>query len=162
MLRGLVLMLCACSAAAPVRTANPHGPQAWEALGKRLPGRWIATTEGATVPVEFRFVSRQSVLLETFGNPGRETVTTYHADGAGLVATHYCGQGNQPRLRMRSGDAQHPQLALADVTGQDAGEPVLVELGFDLTSAGGFTRTEVYRQSDGKLERTVWSFTRAP
>lgn len=162
MLRGLVVMLCAC-AATPVRTADPHhGPQAWEALGKRLPGRWIATTEGATVPVEFRFVSRQSVLLETFGNPGRETVTTYHADGSGLVATHYCGQGNQPRLRMRSGDAQHPHLALADVTGQDPDEPVLVELAFDLTPAGGFTRTEVYRQSDGKLERTVWSFAPAP
>lgn len=156
-----LVVLSAC-AAAPVRTANPNGSQAWAALGARLPGRWIATTEGATVPVELRFVSRQSVLLETFGNPGKETVTTYHADGADLVATHYCGQGNQPRLRMRSGDAQHPQLVLADVTGQDVGEPVLVELGFDLTVAGGFTRTEVYRQPDGKLERTVWTFAPAP
>jgi hypothetical protein len=161
MLRGLLVILCACSAA-PVRTANPHGAGAWEAIGKKLPGRWIATTDGATVPVEFRYVARESVLLETFGNPGRETVTTYHADGNGMVATHYCAQGNQPRLRMQSGDARHPHLALADVTGQDAGESVLVELSFDLTAEAGFERVEVYRQPDGKLERTVWKFAPAP
>ena len=161
MLRGLLVILCACSAA-PVRTANPHGVESWEVIGKRLPGRWIATTDGATVPVEFRFVARDSVLLETFGNPGRETVTTYHADGKSMVATHYCAQGNQPRLRMQSGDAHHPHLALADVTGQDAGESVLVELAFDLTAETGFERVEVYRQPGGKLERTVWKFAPAP
>ena len=157
----LLLVLGACSGA-PVRTANPHGAAAWDTLARRLPGRWLAIAEGASVPVEFRFVARQSVLLETFGNPGRETVTTYHADGTGLVATHYCAQGNQPRLRMAASDAQHPQLALVDVTGQDAGESVLVELSYDLTPAPGFERIEVYRQPDGTLERTVWKFAPAP
>lgn len=141
----------------PVATA-----QAWATLEQRLPGRWIGTVDGTDVPVEFRIISGKSVLLETFGRPGRETITTYHLDDGDLVATHYCARGNQPRLRMRTGDARHPRLVLADVTGRDDGEPVLVELAYDLTPERGFERTEVYRQPDGKLERTVWRFAPAP
>lgn len=157
------MLVCACSA----READPpedssEAPTAWAALRQRLPGSWIATTGDATVPVSFRVVAGESVVLETFGRPGRETVTTYHLDGTGLVATHYCAQGNQPRLRMNAGDALHPQLAMVDATGHDPGEPVLVELSFDLTPERGFGRTEVYRQPDGALERTVWHYAPAP
>ena len=158
-----IVLVCACSAREADRSKDsPAATAAWSALQQRLPGSWIATTGDATVPVSFRVLSRESVILETFGRPGRETVTTYHLDGTGLVATHYCAQGNQPRLRMQSGDAQHPQLAMVDATGHDPGEPVLVELSFDLTPDGGFGRTEVYRQPDGALERTVWSYAPAP
>ena len=30
--------------------------------------------------------------------------TAYHMDGDGMVATHYCGAGNQPRMRAVSWD----------------------------------------------------------
>lgn len=177
-MRGLVLLsvmsasacasACASGSAPPARPVahTPTDPSsagaAWDALVHELPGRWIAATEGGSVPVEFRVVAGQSALLETFGPPGRETVTAYHRDRGGLVATHYCAQGNQPRLRMRDGNAQRPRFVLADATGQDPGEPVMVELGFDLTPAGGFERVEVYRQPDGRLERTHWQYTPAP
>jgi hypothetical protein len=38
-------------------------------------------------------------------------VTVYHPDGADLVLTHYCMEGNQPRMRAR--DAQGSRLAFA-------------------------------------------------
>ena len=31
---------------------------------------------------------------------GRETMTVFHPDHDDLVLTHYCAQGNQPRLRV--------------------------------------------------------------
>ncbi len=163
----LVTVIPACASAPPARpvastATDASAGAAWDALVEKLPGRWIATTPGGSVPVEFRVVAGQSTLLEIFGRPGRETVTAYHRDRGGLVATHYCAQGNQPRLRLRDGDARHPRFVLADLTGQDPGESVLVELGFDLAPAGGFERFEVYRQPDGSLERTPWRYTRAP
>jgi hypothetical protein len=38
-------------------------------------------------------------------------VTVYHADGRDLVLTHYCVNGNQPRMRAR--DASGPRVAFA-------------------------------------------------
>jgi hypothetical protein len=159
-----VIPACASAPSAPPVESrdSPSAGAAWDALVEQLPGRWIATTAGGSVPVEFRVVAGQSTLLEIFGRPGRETVTAYHRDRGGVVATHYCAQGNQPRLRMQDGDAQHPRFVLADVTGQNPGESVMVELGFDLAPAGGFERFEVYRQPDGSLERTPWRYTPAP
>jgi hypothetical protein len=114
------------------------------------------------VPVRFQVISGGSVVLETFGRPGRETATVYHLDGGSLVATHYCAQGNQPRLRLRDGDPRHLRFALADVTGQDPSEAVLVELHYDALATGGFERAEVYRRPDGSLERTAWHYAPAP
>jgi hypothetical protein len=55
--------------------------------------------------ISFKEISRGSALVETFGDPaGAVTETVYHLDGAHLVATHYCAQGNQPRLRLSSDD----------------------------------------------------------
>jgi hypothetical protein len=146
--------------AAPTTPASaaPHAAPAftaaaWDALGQRLPGKWIATTGATSVPTELRFIARQSALLELWGPPGRETATTYHRDGA---------QGNQPRLRLSGGDALHPVLTLADSTDHGADEAMLVELSYDLSAAGGLERVEIYRQPDGSLERTVWQLRPAP
>ena len=157
----------AAPAAVPApRIAPAFAPAAWDVLIQRLPGRWIATTTTTTgtssVAVEFHLVSRQSVMLETFGSPGRQTTTVYHRDAGDLVATHYCAQGNQPRLRLHAGDALHPVLTFADATDLDAGESALVELSFDFTPAQGFDRVEVYRQPDGTLDRTAWQYRPAP
>jgi hypothetical protein len=44
-----------------------------------------------------------SAVVETIfpGSP-HEMVTVYHADGPDLVLTHYCMEGNQPRMRARA------------------------------------------------------------
>jgi hypothetical protein len=44
-----------------------------------------------------------SAVVETvFPGTPHEMVTVYHADGPDIVLTHYCMEGNQPRMRARS------------------------------------------------------------
>jgi hypothetical protein len=50
--------------------------------------------------------------------PAPDMVTMYHRDGTGLVATHYCSMGNQPRMRASeaSPDGKTIQFRFADIT----------------------------------------------
>jgi hypothetical protein len=45
--------------------------------------------------------------------PGRahEMVTVYYADGPDLVLTHYCMEGNQPRMRAKSATGARVEFA---------------------------------------------------
>lgn len=46
------------------------------------------------------------MLVETWTlSPTRESMTLYALDGERLLATHYCPQGNQPRLKWIGSDA---------------------------------------------------------
>ena len=50
--------------------------------------------------------------METvFPGSEHEMVTVYHADGPDLVLTHYCMEGNQPRMRAKG--AQGPRFDFA-------------------------------------------------
>ena len=164
----LGLVGCAHSAAPPAAAlpaAEPpagwaHAPDAWPRLRTALTGTWHGTTDaGAEVDVTFQPIAGASALAETFGRPGRTTMTLYHPDHDGLVATHYCAQGNQPRLRATALDGTTLRFALADVTDLDPDEAHLVELTFTL-GADAFDRVEDYRAPDGSHERTRWRFVR--
>ncbi len=45
-----------------------------------------------------------------------DMVTVYHRDGTGLVATHYCSAGNQPRMRSAEADGKTISFRFADIT----------------------------------------------
>lgn len=65
-----------------------------------LDGRW--QIDGAPEPAYFEFAvsSAGSVVRETMfpGDPG-EMTNMYSLDGDALTMIHYCGYGNQPRMR---------------------------------------------------------------
>lgn len=67
---------------------------------KSLVGLWHK--EGAENPnfsVSFELIANNSVLVETWLRKGKKhSFTLYHLDNEKLMATHYCPQGNQPRL----------------------------------------------------------------
>lgn len=152
-MRWLLVFAIACSRP-PVAAPKASWPDL-----QPLAGTWTGTSDGgAKVDITVRPISRGSALAETFGSPGRETMTLYHADQGGLVATHYCGQGNQPRLRATS-DGKRYVFKLADVTDLDRAEAHLVEMEIVLGD-NTFDRVEVYRAPDGTLERTRWHFVR--
>lgn len=73
---------------------------------KSLLGEWEGKfADGREHSVSYRLMAGGSVLVETWTlGPERESMTLYHLDGEQLVATHYCPQGNQPRLQWVSGD----------------------------------------------------------
>src|SRR5438552_1982920 len=84
---------------------SAHEPVSAFARLKALAGKWEAKTEkGATIRVSYRLVSNDTVLVQDFRTAsGKETLTVFHSDGPRLLATHYCAQGNQPRLRLDPG-----------------------------------------------------------
>lgn len=70
-----------------------------------LVGSWEGKFEdGRSHSVSYRLTAGGSVLVETWTlAPGRESMTLYSMDGNNLIATHYCPQGNQPRLQFADG-----------------------------------------------------------
>ncbi len=155
---GLTLALSAVSAGAATLTSA----SAFEKLGS-LVGDWEAKSEkGAVVRINYRLVAAESVLVQTYKTPsGRETLTVFHLDGASLIATHYCAQGNQPRLRL---DSASTNKALAflffDATNlPDSRASHLHRLQVDLLDPDHFAQTETY-SPEGKDEIGVLRFAR--
>ena len=135
--------------------------QAFTELSK-LVGTWRGSDQSES-PLRIRFylTAGGTVLVEswerTAGQP--HSLTLYHRDGAKLIATHYCPQGNQPRLSLTVTGTKF-NFAFRDATDLDAGESHLHQLGFDLVDANHPVRTETYRK-DGKAEQSVLYLVRA-
>ena len=123
---------------------------------KPLAGHWKATTSsGKSMAVDYRFISNDTVLVEAYnaGSP-RETMTVFHADGNTLIATHYCAQGNQPRLRLAP-DTKSLVFVFFDATNlSDPSSSHLVRLELSLEPDGSLKRIETYRER-GKDEVTT-------
>lgn len=86
---------------------------------KSLLGEWDGKfADGRAHSVSYRLTADGSVLVETWTlGPERESITLYHLDGDQLVATHYCPQGNQPRLQwVPGGDPKTLSFAFRDGT----------------------------------------------
>lgn len=143
------------------REAPVDALAAWASLARDLPGTWEATSEsGRPIAVSYRVMSRGSVLVETFGSePSTQTLSAYHRDGSSLMMTHYCGQGNQARLRVRELGEGRVVFTALDATNVAADQSVLSELVFEWT-ATTLVRTERYRAHDGSVETTVLRFAR--
>jgi hypothetical protein len=66
---------------------------------KTLAGTWEGTSpEGKAMQVTYRITSGGSALLGEI-SPDESMVTMFHMDGDRLMMTHYCGAGNQPRMK---------------------------------------------------------------
>jgi hypothetical protein len=75
---------------------------------RALAGDWAGTMShgeknAKEATVSYRVTSGGSAVVETLGaGTDHEMVTVYHKDGEGLMLTHYCMIGNQPRMRAES------------------------------------------------------------
>ncbi len=92
---------------------------AWAQL-RSLAGEWEGMEGGKTAGVTYTIVSGGTAVMESMKMPAPEPdmVTMYHRDGTGLVATHYCSLGNQPRMRAAeaSPDGKTIRFRFADIT----------------------------------------------
>lgn len=74
---------------------------------RKLAGTWDVDTDGDGKPdglVRYRVISGGSVVIEEeFPGTEHEMMTVFTADAKGVVATHYCHIGNQPRMRADGG-----------------------------------------------------------
>ena len=72
---------------------------------KTLTDHWRPTDPDSKTVVEIKTVANDSTLVETWTmSPTRQSMTVCTMDGDRLIATHYCPQGNAPRLVHSSTD----------------------------------------------------------
>jgi hypothetical protein len=154
----LAFALTACATAGPPVLGSELA--AWHRIAETLPGQWRASWDGHAVDVSYRLTARDSVLIETW-MPGTsaETITAYHRDGEAVMLTHYCAQGNQPRLRLASVDDGTLVFRRFDATNLQPDAAALAELVLDV-DGDTLTRTDVYAQGEEE-DRTTLVFVRA-
>jgi len=109
MLAGVLVAACGMAGEKhpPAKTAPGRARAAFDKL-KTLVGKWDGKRyDDAKVKLSYELISNGTCLLERLNSPdATEMVTIYHLDGDTLMATHYCGVGNQPRMRCRpTGDS---------------------------------------------------------
>ncbi|WP_394727249.1 hypothetical protein [Altererythrobacter sp. GH1-8] len=124
-------------------------------------GRWkVAETEA--LEIVFESTARGKTIVERWETgSGLHSITVYHLDGDRVVATHYCPQGNQPRLEAVAGGDDEIAFTFRDVTDLDEGESHTYSLRFKANSDGSLVRTEVYKGAEGIGDPSSYTLVRA-
>jgi hypothetical protein len=105
----LASMVAGDTAAAKSPMATGHAAE-FEKI-KKLAGEWTKDGEGDQAVVNYRVTGHGTAVVETlFPGGAYEMVTVYHMDGKDLMLTHYCGAGNQPRMKAAAGAAGGPLM----------------------------------------------------
>jgi len=127
--------------AAAIAAGTPAPADAAFAQLKSLAGTWQGKAQwsgGRTDAYELTAVYSVSghgtAVVENLGGADGETAMTsvYHQDGPDLRMTHYCGVGNQPRLKATSIDPEKKtvRFSMIDMTGRPGPHVGEVELRF--------------------------------
>lgn len=111
---------------APQIASKATDAQREQLLGRfcSLAGTWEATApDGSKDETVFTVCSQGSALREVMF-PGKpyEMTNVYHMDGPTLLMTHYCAEGNQPRMRASAAEGNVVRFAFDSVTNLRASE----------------------------------------
>lgn len=150
-LLGLMLLTSAGTARAQTEVT---AEQAFERMSA-LVGHWQTEVGGRPLSIDIRLSAGGSALVETWTlSSSRESLTIYTRDGDRLLATHYCPQGNQPRLRFDGADAEG-RYHFAFVDGGNLQDPQGQHqhaLWTRLDDPNQFTRGEIYLPNGATTE----------
>lgn len=122
----VMVLLAGGGAAGATATAVKTAPagldgRATLARLKTLAGQWrghVVTEDGPAAEIVFSVTAGGSTVVEKlFPGTEHEMVSMYHLDGGDLVLTHYCGMGNQPRMRLVQASGTDPLQLRFDFTG---------------------------------------------
>jgi len=152
----IALVLAAGAAAAAPAPAPARPTSAALERFKTLAGEWVAAEDGDMVKkgdlvARYAVTASGSAVVETvFPGSEHEMVTVYHADGPDLVLTHYCMEGNQPRMRARGAQGSRFEFAYDGGTNIDPKrDRHMHSATFDLASANEI-RSEWSELAEGK------------
>jgi len=111
-----------------------------------LEGNWTGKgSQGQTVDVSFRMTAGGSALMsEIHGHGPENMITMFHMDGDRLLMTHYCGAGNQPRMKVVSADAKSVSFEFVDGTNIKPGD--------------GHMQRVTFTQPDATHHTEEWTF----
>lgn len=146
----IAFALSSTSIAAP-NAASPEPSAAHFDELKTLVGVWRqADRPSSPLRVRFSLTAGGTVLMEEWLRGSQHhSLTLYHRDGNRTIATHYCPQGNQPRLVLtRPANDRTLRFSFADATDLDSErESHVVALSFDLSDRERIVRSETYREA---------------
>jgi hypothetical protein len=162
----ITLSLILCALAVPLQrgqadasTAPDFGPLA------SLVGEWQGKDpEGKQMTVSYQWTGGGTSLVETMTKAQTPVMMTmYHTDKTGLMLTHYCKLGNQPRMRAdRPGDdAKTLTFNFVDIT--NLAQPMdahMHKVSFTFQDQDHFTQ-EWMLSKDGKELPHRFEYTRA-
>lgn len=79
---------------------SPTAQTAFTKMKDTLTGEWQQEGDKeSNLIIQFNTTANASVLVETWLYKGKpHSLTLYHMDHEKVIATHYCPQGNQPRM----------------------------------------------------------------
>jgi hypothetical protein len=143
----LLLLAPLAIASAPVPA---HGFDQLTALA----GHWRGTGEGGrTIDIRYRVISNGAALVEEWTSPsGKTTMTVYYRDDAGVLATHFCAQGNQPRLALVPAANDRLHFSFRDASNLLPGASHLSDFWIEVEADGTMRRAETY--SEGERQET--------
>jgi hypothetical protein len=129
---------------------------------KGLEGKWVAKNpKGEPLEITFRMTAGGSALMsEIHGHGPENMITMFHMDGDRLVMTHYCGAGNQPRMRLVAADAKSVSFEFFDGTNIGPGDGHMQHVTFAQQDATHHTEEWVF-VDHGKEMRETFSLERA-
>jgi len=103
---------------ATLAMAQANASKTFDVL-KTLDGTWEGkNNQGQSLKVSFRETAGGSALLSEIHGQGPENmISMIHMDGDRLLMTHYCGAGNQPRMKAAlSPDGKTVTFTFVDAT----------------------------------------------
>ena len=113
-----------------------------------LAGEWEGTSaSGNHHRVSYELIANGSVIVENWVmSPTRRSMTVYATDGDRILATHYCPQGNQPRMifEKKDGDGRYCFGFLDGTNLQDSGGSHQHAFWLHFDSPDAYTRSETY------------------
>jgi hypothetical protein len=140
-------------------TAPDFGPLA------SLIGEWQGKDpEGKPMTASYQWTGSGTTLVETMTKAQKPMMMTmYHADKTGLMLTHYCKLGNQPRMRadIPGGNAKTLTFNFIDIT--NLTQPMdahMHKVSFTFQDQDHFTQ-EWMLSKDGKELPHRFEYTRA-
>ena len=156
------ILACALAGNAPVKAEEVRSTSSiqFETIAA-LTGEW-RVAEQASLRIVFEPTAGGSVIIERWMRGDRmHSLTVYHLDGERLIATHYCPQGNQPRLAATPSDSGEIRLTFLDATGLDPDESYQHDLSLARNADGTVSRAESYWGPEGAGEESTLTLVRA-
>ena len=142
----------------PEHPATSKVPPAFEHL-KALVGTWQCVEPGMEKSsTTFELVANGSAIMERLAVSDSPMINVYHPDGDAVVMTHYCGAGNQPRLRCTK-DGSSLAFTMSDITNWKKGEAKMSAVTMTLVDANHM-KQEWTSETDGKTELFTIEFAR--
>jgi hypothetical protein len=125
--------------------AQSGGHKSFDLL-KGLEGNWAGKNQqGQPVQITFRLTAGGSALMsEILGRGPENMITMFHMDGDRLLMTHYCGAGNQPRMKVIAADAKSVSFEFMD--------------GTNIAPGDGHMQRVTFTQPDANHHVEEWTF----